>query len=86
MMNGSLLYGPMGRVQATISYVVLIIAAMQVGGLFQFLPPKVTAIIIAAGATLTVLSERLQGGASKPDVRSAAEQADKQNAIDELNR
>jgi len=79
-MNGSLLYGPLGRVVSGISYLSMIIVAMQIGGLLQFMPPKVAAIILALGATLTAFSERLQGGASKPTVRAAAQASDFNNA------
>lgn len=60
----------------------MLIVAMQIGGMFQFLPPKVAAFILALGATLTALSERLQGGASNPTVRMAAEMSDEKNALE----
>ena len=80
-MSGSLLYGTIGRIISGASYVSMLIVAMQIGGMFQFMPPKVAAFILALGATLTAFSERLQGGASKPEVRAAAEAGDqKENA------
>lgn len=81
-MNGSIFYGPLGRIISGISYVSMLIVAMQIGGMFQFLPPKVAAFILALGATLTALSERLQGGASNPTVRMAAEMSDEKNALE----
>lgn len=80
-MNGSLLYGPLGRVVSALSYVSMLIVAMQIGGMFQFMPPKVAAFILALGATLTAFSERLTGGASRPEVRAAAAASDKKNTL-----
>lgn len=85
-MNGSILYGTLGRMLSGISYVSMLIVAMQIGGMFQFMPPKVAAFILALGATLTAFSERLTGGASKPEVRAAAAASDNKNAQDELNK
>jgi hypothetical protein len=85
-MNGSILYGPLGRLISGLSYVSMLIVAMQIGGMFQFMPPKVAAFILALGATVTTLSERLQGGASSPSVRAAAAQSDENNALDRLNQ
>jgi hypothetical protein len=81
-MNGNILYGTIGRLLSAISYVSMLIVAMQVGGMFQFMPPKVAAFILALGATLTAFSERLQGGASKPEVRAAAAASDAENAAE----
>lgn len=80
-MDGSVLYGTLGRVLSAISYISMLIVAMQIGGMFQFMPPKVAAFILALGATLTAFSERLQGGASKPEVRAAAEASDRKNEV-----
>ena len=85
-MNGTLFYGTLGRVISALSYVSMLIVAMQIGGMFQFMPPKVAAFILALGATLTAFSERLQGGASKPEVRAAAAASDNKNDIDATNR
>lgn len=85
-MNGSLFYGTIGRLLSGISYVSMLIVAMQIGGMFQFMPPKVAAFILALGATLTAFSERLTGGASSPAVRAAAAAADQKNAREELNQ
>ena len=84
-MNGSIFYGTLGRVISGLSYVSLLIVAMQIGGMFQFMPPRVAAFILALGATVTVLSERLQGGASNPQVRIEAEKSDKKNEFERLN-
>ena len=81
-MNGSVFYGPLGRVISALSYVSMLIVAMQIGGMFQFMPPKVAAFILALGATLTAFSERLQGGASSKQVRIEAQQSDNKNEKD----
>lgn len=78
-MNGTIFYGTLGRLLSGLSYVSMLIVAMQIGGMFQFMPPKVAAFILALGATLTAFSERLQGGASSPQVRAAAQQSDRKN-------
>lgn len=84
-MNGSLTYGPLGRILSGVSYLSMLIVAMQLGGMFQFMPSKVAGFILALGATLTTFSERVTGGASKPSVRAAAEQSDDKNALDATN-
>lgn len=85
-MNGSIFYGPLGRVISALSYVSMLIVAMQIGGMFQFMPPKVAAFILGLGATLTAFSERLQGGASNKDIRIAAQQSDNKNEIEAANK
>lgn len=85
-MNGSVFYGTLGRLISAISYVSMLIVAMQIGGMFQFMPPKVAAFILALGATLTAFSERLQGGASSPQVRVAAQQSDNKNELERTNQ
>jgi hypothetical protein len=80
MKLGSIFYGMKGRVLSGISYVVMLISAAQLGGFIALLPPKWSPWIFAVGATLTVFSERVQGGASKPEVRAAAQASDTANA------
>jgi len=81
-MNGNILYGTIGRLLSAISYVSMLIVAMQIGGMFQFMPPKIAAFILALGATLTAFSERLQGGASNKEVRAAAAASDAKNTAE----
>jgi hypothetical protein len=85
-MNGSIFYGAIGRLLSGISYVSMLIVAMQIGGMFQFMPPKVAAFILALGATLTAFSERLTGGASNQKVRLEAQISDNKNELEELNK
>lgn len=84
-MDLKFLYGMRGRIISSISYLTTLIIAMQIGGMFQFIPPKAAAFILALGATLTAFSERIQGGASNPEVRAAAAMSDAKNA-GEINK
>ena len=79
MKLGSLLYGAKGRILSAISYVTVLISAAQLGGFIALLPPKWSPWILAVGATLMTFSERIQGGASQPEVRAAAEASDVKN-------
>ena len=85
-MSGTVFYGTMGRVISGASYVSMLIVAMQIGGMFEFMPPKIAAFILALGATLTAFSERLSGGASSPAVRAAAAASDHKNEMEASNR
>jgi hypothetical protein len=85
-MDGAITYGTVGRIISGVSYVSMLIVAMQIGGMFQFMPPKVAAFILALGATLTAFSERLHGGASKSEVRLRAAQSDAKNEKEVMNQ
>lgn len=78
------LYGTVGRVLSIISLVAAQISAgllaLQAQGVFAGLSPKVlTAVagIISVCSFIMSLSERIQGGASKPEVRAAAAASDR---------
>jgi beta-lactamase regulating signal transducer with metallopeptidase domain len=81
------LYGFQGRMISLIAAIAGIlsafVAAAQAANLFSLVPEKyawfVTAIPIFA-LFFTVFSERIQGGASSPEVRKAAAASDKKNA------
>jgi len=77
------MHGTLGRVLSGASYLSLLIVSAQLTGLINFLPPKVSAIIVAIGATISVFSERVQGGASDPSVRAAAAASDAKDAAEE---
>jgi hypothetical protein len=88
-MNGSLTYGPLGRLLSVVAGLVAVIGALEAQGVFNMLPPKYKWIgptATAIGVGITVVSERAQGGASKPEVRQAAQQSDKKNAIEQTNK
>jgi len=75
------MHGTFGRILSGASYVSLLIVSAQLTGLISFLPSKASAIIVAIGATISVFSERVQGGASDPVVRAAAEASDRKNEV-----
>lgn len=88
-MNGTFTYGPMGRWISALAIVSAIIAALESSGYVAFLPEKykwIGIVVTLAGLVVAGVSERLQGGASKPEVRSAAEQADRKNALELANK
>jgi hypothetical protein len=87
-MNGSLFYGPKGRLISALAIISAFIGALQASGILILLPPeysKVGLIVTAAGLLIAGFSERVQGGASKPEIREAAKQSDVKNAREELN-
>jgi hypothetical protein len=87
-MNGSLTYGPKGRLISVLAGVVAVVGALEAQGVFNLLPERYKWIgptATALGVGITVFSERAQGGASKPEVRAAAMQSDSKNATEELN-
>lgn len=85
-MNGSIFYGLKGRVISGLAgfagVMAAFVAAAQQANLFTLVPeqytPYITAIPIVS-LFFTLFSERLQGGASKPEVRAAAAESDKRN-------
>lgn len=85
-MNGSIFYGLKGRVISGIAafagVMAAFVAAAQAANLFTLFPEKYTPIISAipiVSLFFTLFSERLQGGASKPEVRAAAQASDNNN-------
>lgn len=88
-MNGSIFYGPKGRLISALAMISAFIGALQASGILMFLPPeyaKVGLVVTAAGLLIAGFSERIQGGASKPEIREAAKTSDEQNAIEEINK
>lgn len=92
-MRGSIFFGFKGRVTSGIAafagVLAAFVAAAQQTELFRIFPPKYTPYITAipiVSLFFTVFSERLQGGASKPEVRAAAQLADQKNAMDQFNK
>lgn len=88
-MNGSILYGPMGRVISALAIVSAFIGALQASGMLGLLPARyswVGLLVTATGLLIAGFSERIQGGASNPTVRAQAEQSDQNNAREELNK
>lgn len=88
-MNGSIFYGPKGRLISALAIVSAFIGALQASGILMLLPPeysKAGLIMTAVGLIVAGFSERLQGGASNPEVRAQAEHSDQKNAREELNK
>lgn len=87
-MNGSLFYGPTGRLVSALAIISAFIGALQASGILTLLPErysKAGLVVTAVGLLVAGLSERIQGGASKPEIRAAAAKSDQKNAIEEIN-
>lgn len=88
-MNGNLTYGPLGRLVSALAIISAFVGSLQASGFLALLPPKyswVGLVVTAAGLLVAGFSERIQGGASKPEVRDAAKNSDAKNAREELNQ
>jgi hypothetical protein len=88
-MDGKLTYGPFGRLVSALAIVSAFIGSLQASGFLNLLPPKyswVGLVATAAGLLIAGFSERIQGGASKPEVRNAAKASDVKNAREDLNQ
>ena len=88
-MDGTLTYGPMGRLISVLAMISAFVGALEASGFINLLPPEYAWIglaVTALGLFITGLSERIQGGASSPQVRQAAQSSDQKNAQEELNR
>lgn len=88
-MNGSLFYGAKGRLISALAIISAFIGALQASGMLNLLPPKyswIGLVVTASGLLVAGFSERLQGGASKPEVRIAAQQSDSKNALEATNK
>lgn len=88
-MNGSLFYGPKGRLISALAMISAFIGALQASGLLSLLPrqyAKAGLAVTFIGLLVAGFSERIQGGASKPEIRAAAKGSDEKNAREELNK
>ena len=81
------MYGFQGRLISAIAAVAGVLAAIvssgQEGGLFAVIPEKykwIVTLLPIVSLSITLFSERLQGGASSPDVREAAAKSDVKKA------
>lgn len=85
-MNGKLTYGPKGRLISVLAMISVIVGALQASNVLTLLPPeyarKVGLAVVFIGAIVTGCSERIQGGASSPQVRHDAAQSDIKNAAE----
>lgn len=88
-MNGSLTYGPLGRLISALAILSAFIGALQSSGYVELLPEKykwIGLLVTVAGLLIAGFSERLTGGASKASVRIAAQQSDNQNELERTNQ
>lgn len=88
-MNGSLFYGPKGRLISALAIISAFIGALQASGFVALLPQRYAwagLVVTAAGLFVAGFSERIQGGASNPEIRAAAKSSDENNAREELNK
>jgi hypothetical protein len=88
-MDGAITYGPLGRLLSALAIVSAFIGALQASGFVQLLPERyawVGLAVTALGLLIAGFSERIQGGASNPQVRVAAQQADNKNALEQTNQ
>lgn len=88
-MNGSLFYGPKGRLISALAIISAFIGALQASGVLALLPARYSMaglVVTAVGLLVAGFSERLQGGASNPEIRAQAKNSDEKNAREELNK
>lgn len=89
----ALFYGPKGRFVSGVAGAGVIASAtlfsLQQSGVFALIPPKYTwiqGVVTAILIFVTLFSERIQGGASNPDVRDAAQASDTKNLYKQMNK
>lgn len=92
-MNGSVFYGLKGRLVSAVAGVAGIlsaaVSAAQQASLVSIFPPDYNKWFTATAVVslfITMFSERIQGGASKPEVRIAAQQSDNKNELERTNQ
>lgn len=88
-MDGKLTYGPKGRLISVLAIISAVVATLESSGVLTHLPEKYKPIGVAvtiAGLVVAGVSERIQGGASDPQVRAEAAASDKNNAKEALNQ
>jgi hypothetical protein len=82
-MNGAFTYGPKGRLASLVAIILAFVGALQASGILSLLPQrysKAGLVVTALGLLVAGFSERIQGGASSPQVRHDAAQSDIKNA------
>jgi hypothetical protein len=88
-MDGAVTYGTLGRVISALAIISAFIGSLEASGFLRLLPAKyawVGLAVTALGLLIAGFSERIQGGASKPEVRIAAQESDNKNAIQQTNQ
>jgi hypothetical protein len=87
-MDGNLTYGPKGRLISVLAIIGATVATLESSGVLTHLPEKykwIAAVVTITGLIIAGVSERIQGGASNPEVRIAAQQSDNKNALERTN-
>jgi hypothetical protein len=88
-MDGAITYGPLGRLLSALAIISAFIGALQASGFVQLLPERyawVGLAVTALGLLIAGFSERISGGASKPEVRAAAAASDAKNEKEAMNQ
>jgi len=88
-MDGKFTYGPKGRLISALAMIVAFTGSLEASGALTFLPEGykwVGLVVTLVGLFVTGFSERIQGGASDPQVRAQAEASDKKNAMEDINQ
>lgn len=88
-MNGSITYGPLGRLISALAILSAFIGALESSGYVALLPEKykwIGLLVTVVGLLVAGFSERVQGGASKPEVRIAAQKSDVKNELEITNK
>lgn len=70
------MHGLLGRLTSGLGYAAVVFGAANTTGVVNLLPLKVAGPIIVVGGFVSLISERIQGGASKASVRIAAAASD----------
>jgi hypothetical protein len=79
----------MGRLISALAIVSAFIGSLQASGMLSLLPAKYSwlgLVVTAGGLLIAGFSERIQGGASNPQVRIEAQQSDNKNEIEATNK
>jgi hypothetical protein len=88
-MDGAITYGPLGRLVSGLAIVSAFVGALESSGYVALLPEKykwIGLVVTAAGLFVAGFSERIQGGASSPEVRQQAAQSDVNNEREAMNQ
>jgi hypothetical protein len=92
-MSGTWFYGAKGRLVSGVAFIAGVlsgaVSAAQQTNLISIFPQsynKYFGIVALVSLFFTAFNERLQGGASKPEVRAAAAASDKKNEKEAMNQ
>jgi hypothetical protein len=89
VLDGKLTYGTKGRLISALAIILAFTGSLEASGALTLLPEKykwIGLVVTLGGLVITGFSERLQGGASNPEVREQAARSDAKNEKEALNR